>query len=97
MTGSKRLTGDTSTASYTPFSGAAPVSTTNLATAYAATLNGAQRTTGTATVSIEGLLGVGAPIFSENFACHGIVELTSKERCRDGGWQSFGFKNQGLR
>ena len=95
VTGSKRLTGDIGTASCTAFSGAVLVSTTNLATTYAATINGAQRTTGTATVSIEGLLGVGAPIFSESFASTGVVELTSKQQCRDRGWQSFGFKNQG--
>jgi hypothetical protein len=95
VTGSKRITGDISTASCTSFSGAVLVSTTNLATTYAATINGAQRTTGTATGSIEGLLGVRAPIFSESFASTGVVELTSKQQCRDGGWQSFGFKNQG--
>jgi hypothetical protein len=95
VTGSKRLAGDTGTASCTPMFDAVFVSTTNLATTYTATINGAQRSTGTATVSIEGLLGSGRPVFSENFASTGVVQLTSKEQCRDGGWQSFGFKNQG--
>jgi hypothetical protein len=95
VTGSKRVTGDTSAASCTVLSGAVLVSTTNLATTYAATINGAQRTTGTATVNIEGLLGVRAPIFSESFASSGVVQLTSKQQCKNGGWQSFGFKNKG--
>jgi hypothetical protein len=95
VTGSKVVTGELGQASCSFLGGAVEVSTTNLATTYAATLNGAQRTTGTATVSILGLLGVGAPIFSESFASAGTVQLTSKQQCRGGGWQSFGFKNQG--
>jgi hypothetical protein len=94
VTGSKRLAGDTGTASCSPFGDSVLVSTSGLATTYIATINGAQRNTGTATVSVEGSLGE-PPIFSENFASTGEVQLTSKEQCRDGGWQSFGFKNQG--
>ena len=95
VTGSKRLTGDTSTATCSFVEGTQFLSTSNLTTTYMATINGAQRSTGTATVSIEGLVGAGRPIFTENFASTGVVQLTSKEQCRDGGWQSFGFKNQG--
>jgi hypothetical protein len=95
VTGSKRLAGDASSASCTPLGDGVLVSTSNLATTYTATINGAQRSTGTATVNIEGLLGSGPPIFSENFASSGEVQLTSKEQCKAGGWLSFGFKNQG--
>jgi hypothetical protein len=95
VTGSKVVTGDLGAASCNFLGGAVSVSTTNLATTYIATINGTQRTTGTATGSITGLLGVGAPIFSESFASTGVVQLTTKQQCRDGGWQSFGFKNQG--
>jgi hypothetical protein len=68
------------------------VRTSNLTTLYTATINGAQRNTGAATVSIAGLVG-GSPIFTENFGSTGIVQ----ERCKHGGWKSFGilFKNQG--
>jgi hypothetical protein len=68
-----------------------------LATIYTATINGAQRSTGTATVSLEGLQaeGAGPPTFSEEFASTGVVQLTSKQQCKDGGWQSFGFESQG--
>ena len=95
VTGSKRLAGDTSNASCTPFGDGEFVSTSNLATTYTATINGAQLSRGTATVSIEGLVGSEPPNFSENFASSGVVQLTSKAQCADGGWQSFGFKNQG--
>ena len=95
VTGSKRLAGDTSTASCTFFEGGQSVATSNLATTYRAIINGAQLSTGTATVSIGGPVGSGPPNFSENFASSGVVQLTSKAQCRDGGWQSFGFKNQG--
>jgi hypothetical protein len=63
---------------------------------YTATINHAhsERSRGPATVSVDGLLGA-EPVFSENFASFGEVQLTSKEQCKDGGWQSFGFKNQG--
>ena len=70
------------------------VRTSNLTTLYTATINGAQpRNTGAATVSIAGLVGQGAPIFTENFGSTGIVQ----EQCKHGGWKSFGtlFKNQG--
>ena len=91
VTGSKRLAGDDSAASC-----AFPeVSTSNLATAYRATING-QLSAGTATGSIDGFPGSRVPPnFTENFASSGVVQLTSKAQCRDGGWQSFGFKNQG--
>ena len=95
VTGSKSLSGDTAKATCRQDpSEAIFVSAFNLPTTYTATINGAQRSAGTATVSMEGFLGEG-PIFSENFASVGVVQLTSKERCKDGGWQSFGFKNQG--
>jgi CRP-like cAMP-binding protein len=44
----------------------------------------------------RGVLGaLGETTFSENFVSSGEVRLTSKEQCKDGGWQSFGFENQG--
>jgi hypothetical protein len=97
VTGSKRLAGDTSTVSCTFTGNAFVVSISDLTAAYTATINGAQRSTGTATVSLEGLQaeGAGPPIFSEEFASPGVVQLTSKQQCKGGGWQSFGFKNQG--
>jgi hypothetical protein len=63
-------------------------------TTYTATINGAQPDTGGATVDIAGQLG-SPPTFSESFGSSGVVPLTSKEQCKDGGWQSFGFENQG--
>jgi len=97
VTGSKRLAGDSSTVSCTFTGNASVLSISDLAAAYTATINGAQRSTGTATVSLEGLQaeGAGPPIFSEEFASPGVVQLTSKQQCKGGGWQSFGFKNQG--
>jgi hypothetical protein len=94
VTGRKSLPGDTSQISCSPFGDGILVETFNLTTTYTATINGTQQSTGTATVSIEGTLGE-PPIFHEDFASNGVVQLTSKEQCRDGGWQSFGFKNQG--
>ena len=87
VTGSKSL-GENGIALCTPGSGPVLVSTVGLTATYSATINGAQRTAGTATVSIEGVLGSGTPVFSENFASAGAVQLTSKEQCRGGGWQS---------
>jgi hypothetical protein len=99
VTGSKRLAGNIPSTASCMFLGNGldvVVSTSGLATTYTATINGAQPDTGTATVSLRGLLGTGAPpTFSENFASTGVVQLTSKEQCKDGGWQSFGFRNQG--
>ena len=47
-------------------------------------------------MSIEGVLGaLESPTFSESFASSGEVQLTNKGQCKDGGWQRFGFKNQG--
>lgn len=91
VTGIKRLAGDDSATSC-----AFPeVSTSNLATIYRATING-QLSAGTASGSIDGSPGSRVPPnFSENFASSGVVQLTSKAQCADGGWQSFGFKNQG--
>jgi hypothetical protein len=43
---------------------------------------------------LDGQLG-SPPTFSESFGSSGVVQLTSKEQCKDGGWQSLGFKNQG--
>ena len=68
------------------------VRTFNLATLYTATINGTQRNTGAATVSIAGAVG-GSPIFTEDFGSTGIA----REQCKHGGWKSLGplFKNQG--
>jgi hypothetical protein len=96
VTGSKRLaeTNESSISCDQLDAGVVDVFADNLATTYSATINGAQRTAGTATVSIDGPIG-SAPIFHENFASVGAVQLTSKPQCKDGGWRSFGFKNQG--
>ena len=96
VTGSKGFAGDNGAASCSFLGGAVLVSASNLATTYIATINGTQPTTGTATASIEGLLGMALPDFSENFASTGTVQLTSKQQSKNGGWQSFGFKNQGV-
>jgi hypothetical protein len=94
VTGSKHIAGNMSQASCELVAVGVQFSTSILTTTYIATINGAQREIGPATGSILGVLG-GPPLFSENFASSGAVQLTSKEQCRDGGWQSFGFKNQG--
>jgi hypothetical protein len=97
VTGSKRLAGSTrSTALCSGASDGINFSTSPIPTTYTATINGTQPDTGTATVVVEGLLGSVAPLtFSENFASSGEVQLTSKEQCKNGGWLSFGFRNQG--
>jgi hypothetical protein len=96
VTGSKHIAGDLSQASCALIEvGQVQFSTSILTTGYTATINGAQREIGPATGSISGLLGLEPPHFSENFASSGAVQLTSKEQCKDGGWQSFDFKNQG--
>ena len=96
VTGSKSLSGDTgkATCRFQEPNGPIFVSAFNLTTTYTATINGALRSAGTATVSIEGFLGEDFS-FNENFASAGVVQLTSKQQCMDGGWQSFGFKNRG--
>ncbi len=65
----------------------------NLATTYTATINGAQRNTGTATISMLGVVGSQLLLFNETFASNGAV----RTQCKHGGWKSFGttFKNQG--
>jgi hypothetical protein len=94
VTGSKHIAGNLSQASCALVEVGVQFSTSILTTGYTATINGAQREIGPATGSILGVLG-GPFLFSENFAYSGVVQLTSKAQCRDGGWQSFGFKNQG--
>jgi hypothetical protein len=98
VTGSKRLVPDTdATVRCSQLLDRVEVNTTDIPTTYTATINGTQRVTGTATVNMTGLVGgpPEAPTFSENFASTGVVQLTGKEQCKDGGWQSFGFKTQG--
>ena len=96
VTGSKSLDiGGSSKAPCNQFLNGVRVSTEfPIATTYTATINGAQPDTGAATVNVDGQLG-SPPTFSESFGSSGVVQLTSKEQCKDGGWQSFGFKNQG--
>ena len=77
VTGSKRLAGDTSTASCTFFEGGQSVATL-ISPPPIRPYHGAQLSTGTATVSIGGPVGSGPPNFSENFASSGVVQLTSK-------------------
>ena len=99
VTGSQHLVPNTTNeVSCTNLGTATVVSSSNLATTYAATLKGGQGNGGFATVSILALLGQGSVRFSKNFGSAGAVQLpTSKQQCEDGGWQSFGtvFKNQG--
>jgi hypothetical protein len=96
VTGSKLLAGSDGIATCSQSGSRMFVSTSAIPTAYTATINGAQRNTGTATVSLAGLLGVSVGLtFSESFTSPGVVQLTIKEQCKNGGWQSFGFKNQG--
>jgi hypothetical protein len=94
VTGSKLLAGNNSMASCNAFGGGNLVEARNLATTYTATVNGVQRGPSPATVSLDGVLGA-PPGFTETFASIGLDQLTSKEQCKKGGWQSFGFKNQG--
>jgi hypothetical protein len=95
VTGSKLLAENTRTASCTSFGSGNFVSARNLAATYTATIDGTQHDTGPATVSVDGVLGVGPPGFSESFGSTGLDRLTSKDQCQKSGWQSFGFKNQG--
>ncbi len=94
VTGSKRLAGDPVTATCTPISNTLVLTISDLSTTYTAIIDGGQLIAGNATVNIGGVLGR-PPIFSENFAADGEVQLAGKEQCRDGGWRGFGFKNQG--
>jgi hypothetical protein len=97
VTGSKRLAETDSTARCSLVDGGVFVTTARIPTTYTATINGAQRDTGTATVSVAGALGTPPPppTFSESFNSSEVVELTSKEQCKNEGWQGFGFKTQG--
>ena len=61
---------------------------------YTATINDVQEH-GTATGSIARQLGESSVEFTEQFDSTGAVQLTSKDQCKKGGWQSFGFRNQG--
>jgi hypothetical protein len=92
VTGSKVLAGlSTATCTTEPDE---PLTTLTVINAtYTATIDG-QRETGPASGVIAGMFGA-PPIFSEKFASLGLEQLTSKEQCKNGGWQSFGFKNQG--
>jgi hypothetical protein len=80
-----------SSATCSPLGSDTQVGVDDLAITYTATNNGAQRT-GTATVSMLGVLGLGLD-FNENFASNGAVQ----KQCKHGEWQSVGtgFKNQG--
>jgi hypothetical protein len=76
------------------------VSGQNLATAYTATIGGSQHDSGSAMVTIDGVLGVGSGTasFSEDFGSIGVLPPlpTSKDQCRHDGWRTFAvFKNQG--
>jgi hypothetical protein len=98
VTGSKQLA-ETSFATCTPIRHTVTFSG-EIATTYTATINGAQRTTGPATVTVSGVIGPSVPPapppnISESFASTGVVQVTGKEQCKNGGWRSVGFKNQG--
>jgi len=95
VTGSKDLAGASSSATCSAFDGGTFVSARNIVANYTATINGVQRSAGPATVSVDGVLGVGPPGFSERFASTGLDQLTSKGQCKNVGWRGFGFKNQG--
>jgi hypothetical protein len=97
VTGLKRVFGQPSASCVLLSNGVGLVFTSNLTTVYAATINGAIATLGTATVGIQGSTGLGVN-FRENFASvGGSPPPTSQEQCKDGGWRSFGtlFKTQG--
>jgi hypothetical protein len=73
-----------SSATCSPLGSDTQVGVDDLAITYTATNNGAQRT-GTATVSMLGVLGLGLD-FNENFASNGAVQ----KQCKHGEWQSVG-------
>jgi hypothetical protein len=92
VTGSKRLAGDASNASCTPLGDGVLVSTSNLATTYTATINGAQRSTGTATVNIEGLLGSGPPISARTSRPAGRSSSPARSSARPAGGLASGSR-----